>query len=208
MARNSSNCSVCRHPDRVRAEIALATGERRTVVARRFGLSHYALKRHFTKHVSEDRLASLLSAKQRQEFLETVIDESEGAIEHAKGLRAGLEQRFYAVLKAAADDMVLVALGRELRQVNDSIAKMTGELAASPLVSVAHNQMSVAVFMDSPENAAFWAEVIEALHDLPNFPDIHTRLAGLVRRHERTDDGGAILPALEHDTSHVDEAVA
>jgi hypothetical protein len=205
MARNQSNCSVCRHAERVRAEIALATGEQRTAVGRRFGLSPYALKRHFKAHVSEERLASLLSAKQRQEFLETVIDANEGTIEHAKGLRAGLEQRFYAVLKTATDDMVLVALGREIRQVNDWIARRTGELASSPLVSITNTQMSVAMLMESPQNAALWSMVIEALHSLPNFQEIYAVLSALANRLEGSDSGNSALPAIAHETSHVDE---
>ncbi|MGH8227774.1 MAG: hypothetical protein ACREU3_07725 [Steroidobacteraceae bacterium] len=159
-------------------------------------MSPHALKRHFKQHVSEDRLASLLSARQRQEFMATVIDASEGAIEHAKGVRAGLEQRFYAVLRAATDDMALTSLARELRQVNDSIARMSGELASSPLVSVTNNQMSIAVLMESPEMARFWAEVVEALHDLPNFSEIHGRLSAFVGRLERADNSPiAALPA-------------
>lgn len=191
-AEDRSRCTICRHAERVRAEIALASGERRTVVARRYGMSPWALKRHFSLHVGEDRLAGLLSAKQRQEFMAAVIDESSSAIEHAKGIRAALEQRFYVVFKAATDDMTLTALARELRQVNNSIARMTGELASSPLVSVTNTQMSVAVLMESPEMARFWAEVVGALHDLPNFRDIHARLSAFVKRHE--DAAGASIP--------------
>lgn len=205
MARGQSSCKICRHPERTRAEIALACGERRTVVARRYNMSPYSLKRHFMMHVSEDRLASLLSAKQRQEFMAVVIDESESAIEHAKGIRAGLEQRFYVVLRAATDDMTLTALAREVRQVNDSIARMTGELASSPLVSVTNTQMSVAVLMESPEMARFWAEVVSALHDLPNFRDIHTRLSAFVKHHEDVASG-SILPALPHTEETADVA--
>lgn len=199
--RPPGHCTICKHAERVRAELAMAKGKQRTAVARRFQMSPHALSRHWANHVSDERLASLITETHRQEFVAGVVHENDSALDHHRGVRCGLEQRFYAVLRAGNDDLSLVRLAHELTSVNDSIARIAGELAASPLVQIQNNQVSIAMLLERPEVARFWAEIVEAVHDLPNFHEIRERLTLVCNRHERAESVVHGLPRMEHDSA-------
>jgi hypothetical protein len=183
----NGKCRVCQHPERVRLELQLAGGASLRSVARKYSIDYYALRRHWQGHVSDEHRAALtFGPVQRQALSAQVAEESASVLDHYRAIRAGLYTFFTAALEAG-DRMTGAHVGGKLKEVNDSIAKLTGQLASSPLVQV--NQTNV--FLNDPGFATFKFDLINALAD---FPDARAAvLAEFDRLAAATE-----FPALEH----------
>lgn len=199
--RPSGHCTICRFSERARVELLLAGSASFSAVARKFGLSPDAVRRHWHQHVSEERRVALLAGPvQVQALAAKVAEESESVLDHHRANRAGLYALYTAALEAGDRQTGALISGR-LRDVNDSIARLTGQLASSPLITINQTQQTVAVLLERPEVAQFWSQMLESLHDLPNFRDIAARLEAFCTA--RAHVTPALLPAPEavHDAA-------
>lgn len=189
-------CKVCLHPECVRIELLLAGGAGQASVARKFGLSKDSIFRHNKDHVSAERRAHLiLGPAQRQALAAQVSEEAASVLDHHRATRAALYQRLTAALEAADNNSVALLAGR-LTHVNNSIAKLTGELAASPLIQ----NTTVNLFMNDPSFLRFMEELAAALGD---YPDARRALFKRFEELERIEVGSIdAIPQLEH---HRDE---
>jgi len=201
--RPTGRCTVCGHAERTRIELLLAGGAGQKSVADKFGLSKDAIHRHWHGHVNEERKAALLLGPvQVQALAAKVAEESESVIDHHKATRAGLYQ-FYATALEAGDKTSGALLAGRLTEVNNSIARITGELAQSPLMQ----SNTVNVFLNSPEFVKFQADLIRVL---AGFPDARE---AVIAEFERLDALEAeplpnASPALEHDPDVQETAIS
>jgi hypothetical protein len=61
-SRSGRPCHVCRHKDRARIELAVASGRSHNDVAAEFGVSRFALNRHWSNHITPAQRAHFLGA--------------------------------------------------------------------------------------------------------------------------------------------------
>lgn len=193
--RPPGHCKVCKHPERARIELLLAGGAGFSAVGRKFGFKHSdPLARHFRKHVSDARKAALaMGPVQVQALAARAAEESESVLDHHRATRAGLYS-IYAAAVEAGDSVAVASIAGRLTEVNNSMARITGEVASSPMVQ--HNTLNVT--MGSPQVQQFLADV---LHQLKPYPDafraVHAWLEA--REAEAAGAGRQSLPALEHE---------
>ncbi len=195
-------CTVCSHPERVRIELLIAGGgASHRAVGRKYKLSHYAIGRHWTKHVTDERKASLVFGPVAREALASrVAEESSSVIDHFKALRSGLYDLF---LKAheAGDGQTGALLAGRLHENFNSLARLTGEISASPLVQ--HNTVINNNSLSLRENAEYELLQARILHVLESHPDaLRAVIAELERANNQT------LPALEHHAQESAHAAA
>jgi len=192
--RPPGHCTICQHVERTRAELLAASGASVASIARKFSMSSDALHRHWKNHVSPERRAALIMGPtQRMALAAAVAEEAESVLDHHRAVRAGLYQRYAAALEAGDNNAVGLLAGR-LTDINNSISRLTGELASSPLIQ--HNTVNV---YGSPEFARFRADLVRAVAP---YPEVRQHV---LRVFERLEAPAAQLPALEH---HADAAEA
>jgi hypothetical protein len=181
-------CTVCAHTERVRIELLLAGGAGQKAVGRKFGLSKDSVHRHWANHVSDERRAALMFGPvQREALASHLMEESSSVIEHYRAVRAGLYALYDAAVTAGDRNGGALLAGR-LHENLGAIARLTGQLAASPLVQV--NQTNI--FLHDPAFASFQADLIRVLS---RFPDAR---AAVLAEFERLEAAPHQLPALEH----------
>lgn len=150
-----SVCSVCSSKYLAAIEAAIASGEPKSTVARRHGVSRHAIKRHV-----EHSLEGVIVPASRPEL--------EGRLHDLDGRLVGLEavlQRTLEDAMAAGKASTLVAVARELRMTLESIAKLRGQLDERPVVNLAV----------VPEFRAMTSRLLDAL--LP-YPEARLAAAG------------------------------
>ncbi len=193
----TGQCRLCACPDRARAELLLAGGASFAAVGRKFKLHHDAVRRHWAHHVSASRKGALaLGPVQREALAARVAEESEAVIDHHRAVRAGLYELYNAALEAGDRTGGSMIAGR-LIEVNGAIARITGQLATSPLI-----QNNTVNFYGSPEFAQFQADLVRVLC---RFPDAREAVLAEFERLETaaTDTPPADRAALEHQPSAV-----
>ena len=156
----SGKCTVCQHPERTRIELFLTEGVTMNSVARKYAVTRHALRRHWDNHLSPERKATLAlgSAPDREALTSRIADENSGVIDHFRAVRAGLTRLFNAALDAT-DGTTGAMVGGRLIECLNSMGKLTGELANSPLVQI--NQQNN--YLSDPGFARFQAMLIETL---------------------------------------------
>jgi hypothetical protein len=184
------------HPERVRIELLLAGGAGQASIGRKYGISHDSIHRHWKNHVTEERRAALIMGPvQRAALSAQVAEESASVLDHHRIVRAGLYQRYHAALEGG-DNHATAHLAGRLTEVNNSIAKLTGQLATSPLVQ----NNTVNVFMHDPGFLKFVEDLAAALTDHP------AARAAVLAKFEalERDESLAVqtIPLLEHTGVH------
>jgi hypothetical protein len=149
-------------------------------------------------HISQERRANLLLGPvERAALAALVSEESRSVIDHHRIVRAGLLRLFSAALEAGDGNGGAFLAGR-LTDVNNAIARITGELASSPLVQINNTQANItAALVENPEFTAFWDRVVSALVGFDNFPQIRDAMLAVL------DQQQSVLPVppgrtLEH----------
>jgi hypothetical protein len=189
----NGKCAVCKHPERVRIEMLRSQGAAVRALARKFGLkNHYVVHSHWTHHVSDERKASLaLGPVTRQALAARVAEESESVIDHYRAVRAGLYTLYDAAV-TAGDRLGGSMLAGRIHENLAAMARLTGQLASSPLVQI--NQQNI--FVNDPEFAQFQARLIAILARHPAALDeVVVEFESLERSHL---PDAQKLPALEH----------
>ena len=152
-------CTVCTHPKRDEIDRALIAGEPYRDIARRYGLSKDALRRH-REHIPRD----LARSREAEEVARA--DELLGQVQE-------LRDRALSILdKAERSKDLRTALQaiREARQCVELLAKLAGELSGAPQVNI----------LLSPQ----WVELRKTiLVALDPFPEARARLAEVLGGH-------------------------
>jgi hypothetical protein len=146
-SRNSTRCAVCWDIEhKHEAEVLLARGASVKSVARKFGWHYRALLRHWNGHVSASRKAYLMMGHAPSEKLrERIADENASALSHYAYARSVIYEMLEAAREAGDRNGVGVLVGR-LHENLSALARITGELAQSPLVQINnHNEQNIAI---------------------------------------------------------------
>jgi hypothetical protein len=171
---HAGGCTVCAHPEKTRIELLLAGGAGQTAVGRKYSLSNHAIHRHWHNHVTEERRAALiLGPVQRQALASQVMEEATSVLDHHRAVRAGLYSGFDAAV-TAGDKTATALLGGKLIEVNNAIAKLTGQLATSPLV-----QQTTINFHSSTEYMRLRDGLLQLARE---HPDVRPALVAMLRR--------------------------
>jgi len=192
-------CKVCNHPERGRIEVLIAGGASQSAVARKFSISGDSVHRHWRQHIDAERRSILVVGPvERQALASQIAEESSSVLDHFRAVRAGLYRLFSAALEAG-DRNGGALVGGKLIDVNSAVAKLTGELANSPLVQ--HNTLNV--IMESPQVQSFLQELAAQLKP---FPDalravvawMEARESSVIAAVSKPDAQASARPALEH----------
>lgn len=187
---------MCGHPERTRIELLLAGSASLASVARKFRLTRFAIGRHWSGHVTDERKAALMFGPvQREALASHLAEESSSVIDHYRAVRAGLYALYDAAVTAGDRNGGALLAGR-LHENLAAMARLTGQLAASPLVSVHQTN----IFLHDPAFATFQADLIRVLS---RFPDARDAVLAEFSRLESTPSN---LPALEHQSDATEAA--
>jgi hypothetical protein len=175
----NGKCAVCQHLERSRVELLLASGASKRAVGKKFKLHPDAIWRHWRRHVPEDRKRTLVMGPVATAALAArVAEENTSVLDHFKTVRAGLYEMYDAALQAGDRNGGALLAGRLHENLN-SVARLTGELAHSPMVMQQTN-----IFV-SPQFAELQAVLIRVL---AQYPEARSRVIqefrALETRHE------------------------
>lgn len=196
----SALCKICKLSDRIRAEMLLAGGAAQRAVARKFGVTHHSLGRHWRLHVTPERKAALqFGPLQREALASQVMEESASVLDHYRAVRSALYLMFDAAV-TAGDRNGAALLSGKLHENFGAMARITGELASSPLVSITNTQQTNNVLIADPAFAGFQALLIAALRP---FPDARDAVLAEFRRFE-APSAEIDAPQLTHQGETID----
>jgi hypothetical protein len=186
----SGKCAVCGHVDQVKIEILLAGGAGQTAVGKKFALSKDSIHRHWHGHVSMERRAMLIMGPvPRQALAAQVCEENTSVLDNLRIVRAGLWNQYDAAL-AAGDRFGVAILAGKLHNNLQITAKITGELASSPLININNTQNNNVAMLESPAVTQLLARIIGVLRP---FEDARLAMLAEFSKFEATP---AVLPAI------------
>ncbi|HZT01481.1 MAG TPA: hypothetical protein VFA39_04365 [Steroidobacteraceae bacterium] len=187
--RPNQRCKVCAHTERTSVELAKASGVQIRAISRKYGIPEDSISRHWARHVPEERKARLIVGPVQQQALAARLsEENSSVIDNLKIVRAGLYQGLDVALQAGDLSSVALLSGK-LHDNLKLVAKISGELASSPLVQ----SNMVNVLMLSPEFASFQADLVRVL---ARFPEAYEAVLAEFQRLETIAQPDR--PALEH----------
>ncbi len=192
MTQPNGQCKLCQHAERVRIELLVASGSSQRAVARKYGLNHHTVSRHWAKHVSEERRAALmLGPVSREALASRIAEESSSVIDHFRAVRSGLYQLYDSAVTGGDVNGGAIVAGR-LISCLDRMARLTGELATSPLI-----QNNTVVNIGSlPEFAQLQAGLMRVLSP---YPDARRAVVEMLLRLDQSQGAPAPeRPAIEH----------
>lgn len=106
-------------------------------------------------------------------------------LENLRVIRAGLYKQYDAALEAGDRNSGALLAGK-LHQNLQITARITGELASSPLININNTQNNNTVMVESPAFAAFQARLIAVLRNHPAARD------EVLREFQRIEGASAI----------------
>ncbi len=192
-------CSICVHLERARAELLLAAGGKFSETARKFDMSQDSLERHWKRHVPESHRKALAPGAEalaaRLELAGQIAEENTSSLEHLKAVRAVLWQMLVTE-RARGHTVNATTAAAQYAKVCGLIAKLTGELATSPLVQTTTINVH---FTQHPEFQALMDDLAEALAP---YPDARRAVFERFQALEQPDERVIDVPALTHDAAH------
>jgi len=181
--RGPKRCALCAHPEIGRMELLLAGGASITSVSQKFKVSYHMLRRHWRGHVSDAKKSNLiLGPVQRTALAARVCEESESVLDHYRVIRSGLYQTFAAAVESGDKNGTALLAGRLIECCN-AVARVTGQLANSPLIGAQTNNIFI-----SPMFAELQATLIRTL---AQFPDARAAVIAAFRELEGRADAAA-----------------
>jgi hypothetical protein len=162
-------CETCSHGERYRAELLLAGGASIRSVSSKLSIPYHSLRRHWLNHVSPERKRALIMGPVVVTNLaEKIADENMSVLDHLRSVRAGLYALYDAAV-SASDRTGGALLAGKLHENLGVVARLTGQLAQSPLVNIQNN------FFISPEFAAVQSALLHVLSAHPSARDAVVR---------------------------------
>jgi hypothetical protein len=196
----NGRCTVCSALERVQIELLLAGGASQRSIARKYRLSHYAISRHWSGHVSAERKANLvLGPVQRHALAARVAEESTSTIDQLRLVRVGLF-RTYDTALTAGDSLSIASIAGRLHENLRITGGITGELASSPLIqqTTINNNLYT-----SPEYIRLRAGLLQLTRE---HPEIGPSIVALLKRLDAEPEDAAEPPAsrlIEHNPFNV-----
>src|SRR5579871_4543343 len=124
-----TGCTICQNPQRARLDFLAASGAPIAQLAKRFGVSHWALGRHYKKHCTDEFKKSVLLGpfKSEGELRRLCAESGASVLDSLKAVYSALASRYLTNFEAGADDKVALLAAR-LHQNLELQAKLTREL--------------------------------------------------------------------------------
>jgi hypothetical protein len=199
---HSSQCTVCKHPERWRIELARAAGASLDSIAAKYGVSRDAIHRHYARHVSDEMKASYLAGPvQLQELAEKAAETGGSVLDHLHAVRCVLMNTLTQLVEAGDGKGVAYVSGR-LTSTLEVIARISGELgdlARSTTFNIGTIN-NVAVLQESPAFARVQAALLRALGP---FPDARAAVVEALRSLEDDAPRAISSPANAKVIEHV-----
>lgn len=201
----NGKCGVCIHVERARIELMISGGASHPAIGRKFKLTKDTVYRHWHHHVTEERRAALaLGPVSRLALASRVSEESESVLDHFKAARAGLWQVYDSAVTAGDAHGTALLAGRIHENLN-SIAKITGVLASSPLVQINNTQQTTNnVLLADPAFASFQARLISVLRAYPEARDAVIREFSRLEAQPQPAADERAAPQLTRDAVTID----
>ena len=154
-------CTICRHPERARIELAMARGAGKRATAKRFDVGADACFRHWHGHCSPALKAArkLEVLKPGANLASLVIEEDTGILEGLKVIRGALLSRFDLATELN-DVPAMGVLSARLMKIHEMVGKLTGELRGQ--AAIEHHHL---VF--SPDYLTLRQRLLHALRPYP-----------------------------------------
>jgi hypothetical protein len=165
MARKitKARCTICRHPERARIELARVSGVSLDSIAESFGVKRSSIWRHMTDHVSDNDRAQYLCDVDLKNVAERANAESLSLLDYLAIVRSTLLQQMQ-MAAGLNDRSGTAALAGRLNETLKLLASLTGELLRLNPHTINHN---VTVFMSSPLYIELEQMLIATLSDHP-----------------------------------------
>jgi hypothetical protein len=159
-----ARCSICRHVDRARIELARVSGVSLESIAERFGVTRSSIWRHMQDHVSDADRAIYLADVDLKGLADRANAESLSLLDYLAIIRSTLFQQMQ-MAAGLNDRSGTAALAGRLNETLKLLASLTGELLRLNPHTVNHN---VTVFMSSPLYIELEQMLIATLSDHPD----------------------------------------
>lgn len=156
-------CQVCRHPDRLRIELARLIGMSCDRVGLKFKVHRDAVWRHMT-HVTEADRAQLIIDLPIRELAAQAAEENASLMDYL-GICRGVLMKQLFLAADSGDRVGTAALSGRVLEYLKEIGKITGEISNLASMTQVNN---TAIFVGSPEFAALQTMLIERLRGWPD----------------------------------------
>jgi hypothetical protein len=165
---------ICRHPECKRIELAIADGRSHNEVAAEFGLSRFAVNRHWAHHVTAIQKAGFMGAPiELNKLAERAAKEDRSLIEYLGIMRSELMRLF---LQAKNSGKVFEAshIAKSLLSCLESIGKVNGQLRSAGITINNVNAGTVGavssgqtLILSDPQVVRLQSTIISALAPFP-----------------------------------------
>jgi hypothetical protein len=163
-SKRHHNCAVCRHPDRIRIEMARLGGASLSSVAERFGgFGKDALWRHMSAHVSDDRKAALICDVPLADLAAKAAEEDLSLLDHLAIVRSTVVGQMIGAASMNDRHGVANLAGRSLDVLRE-IGKLTGQIRE---ISGNVTNNNTLVLLSSPAFVRLEAMLLERLSPYP-----------------------------------------
>jgi hypothetical protein len=160
----TSQCTVCRHAERVRIEANRLIGVSLKECAGEFGLSIAAISRHMRMHVDAETKAEIMADVPMREIAERAAKEGMSLLDYYGIVRGTVFKQLIAA-GSINDRAAVAALASRATYVLESMGKLTGELRQLAPQSITNN---TAVFINSPIFTELQSMLISKLAAYPD----------------------------------------
>jgi hypothetical protein len=211
-SRSGRPCHVCRHQDRRRIELAIASGRSHNDVADEFGLSRFAINRHWAHHVTPVQKAQFLGAPlEIGKLAERAAQEDRSLIEYLGIVRSEL-MHLFTQAKDSGKVFEASHIAKSLLSCLESIGRVNGQLRAAG-ISITNINGAVsntvnagpALIMSDPQVVRMQSTIIRAL---ARHPEARADVIEALRSLEPKSNGhagpvGLLAPAIDVEAANV-----
>jgi hypothetical protein len=158
-----ARCTVCRHPEKFRIELLLASGASIEALARKFGLSGDAIGRHWRNHVDDQaKVGHLAGVANLEKLAEKAAEQGSSVLDYLAIARNAILTQL-GVVQLAGDARTVGYLAIALARISEIEGKITGEIVtAAGTVNVTANVQMVASHPDFLKMQAAMFKVLQA----------------------------------------------
>ena len=185
-------CQVCKHPDRLRIEMARISGASLSAVADKFGISRDSVWRHM-EHVDPDRRAMLIADVPVAELAARAVSEDVSLLDYYSIVRKTVMDQLLGAASCNDRHATAMLAGRATETLT-AIGKLTGEILRTTPGLTVNNTYSTTVFMQSQTFILFERMLIAKLQPHPDA--LRDVLEGLSEFEAASAPETAALPAL------------
>jgi hypothetical protein len=185
--KGAHSCQVCKHAERNRIELlVVGGGATMRKVALKFNLNRDAVRRHFAKHVPEERRLALIAGPdvKLEELRSRIADESASLLENYSYVKRSLFRALDLATELGDRNGTALVSGKLIETLN-AIAKLTGALSQFSSVNITQNIFQAPIVLE------LQATLVRVL---AKYPDARREVIAAIEDMERKTQGAPALP--------------